>query len=268
VRIDQGFSPDAPLHFLMALNDSPFIIPSFVSSKRVPGPPPLNFSLRSKDEALEQEASEAYIDHLRRLADEWIDSGKSRSGEGENPVERRLTPNLRELLDGWASRNKPFIGFKPSGDIVLFMPACKMDFSSPLEAARNEAVRLFATFMDSPHRSRLCKCRRCNVYYYTQRQPRGYIKNGTYCPKHRNSASANRSNLRRRIPERKRKLNLASRCWGRWPKRLTDAGTQAQWVAETVNEKLDRYCTPISRNWVTRNRAEIGAEAQLTLQGN
>src|ERR1039457_1430557 len=137
----------------MALNDSPFIIPSFVSSKRVPGPPPLNFSLRSKDEALEQEASEAYIDHLRRLADEWIDSGKSRSGEGENPVERRLTPNLRELLDGWASRNKPFIGFKPSGDIVLFMPACKMDFSSPLEAARNEAVRLFATFMDSPHRS-------------------------------------------------------------------------------------------------------------------
>jgi hypothetical protein len=28
------------------------------------------------------------------------------------------------------------------------------------------------------------------------------------------------------------------------------------------------YCTPISRNWVTRNRAEIGAEAQLTLQGN
>jgi hypothetical protein len=262
MHIDEGFSPDAPWHFLLALNDSPVIMPNFVESERVPKPPPVNFSRRSKDEALEQQAGKAYIEHLRSLADEWIDSGKASQG-GEDPAQRKLSSSLLELLNGWTSRNKPLIGFKSSGDIVLFMPACKLDFRAPLESARDEAVRLFATFMTSPQRCMLYKCRRCKVYYFTQRRPRGFIKNGTYCPEHRNSASANRSNQRKREPERARKLDLASRCWGCWPKRLTEAGTQAQWVAETANEKLEHYYTPISRNWVTRNRAEIEAMAQL-----
>lgn len=255
MRLDDSFPPDAPWHFLMALNDSYMFIPRLTELVRVPEPPPLNYSLRPKDEALDQETRKAYVAHLRDLADEWINTG--RRGDVEIPLARKLNLHLRRTLGAWAAENRPDITFDASGNTVVLMPGTKIDYKSPVAAAKNAAVLLFGVFLDSPFRYRLFKCLRCNAYYYTERQPRGPIKHGTYCPEHRHAASARRSNEQRRGAERERKLDLAAQCWNRWPKRMREQGEQAQWVAAEVNRRLDRNCTEIKRNWATRHRAAI-----------
>jgi len=260
--INPAVTSDDAWQFLMALNESPMFIPAGLTElKLVPAPPPLNYSWRPKDKALDQEARQAYVAHLRYLADEWIKTG--RRGDVESPLERMLKGNLRRTLSAWAAENRPDITFDVSGRTVLRMPVTRIDYNSPVAAAENAAVLLFRGFLDSPFRYRLFKCRRCNAYYYTERQPRGSIKYGTYCPLHRHAASANRSNEKRRAPEHEQKLDLAARCWNRWQKDMTDEGRRAEWVATTVNRKLDRNCTEIKRNWVTRHKSEIEKRSRL-----
>jgi hypothetical protein len=220
--------------------------------------------LRPKDEALDQQVCDAYIARLRQLTDQWIETARDTVGEGESPLDRKLSGPLHKVLSDWASRNRPDISFDRSGNTVVLMPACKMNFSSPLEAALEDAVRFFARFLESPLRYQLCNCRSCGEYYCTQRLPRGVIKYGTYCEKHRHIASAKRANERTRVPEHARKIELAKKVWSKWPKRITDEGGQAQWIAEQVNKNLQYDETPIKRNWVTRYRAAIqGARATL-----
>lgn len=262
MRVDYSFTPDAPWQFLMALNASYMFIPQLTELERIPAPPPLNYSWRPKDNALDQEVREACVSHLRRLADEWINSG--RWGDVDSPLERELNSELRWILNVWAGANKPDITFDKSGNTVLQMPPIEIDYKSPVAAAKNAAVLLFGVFLDTPFRSRLFKCQQCKIYYYTERKPRGPIKYGTYCSLHRHAASARRSNEQRRGPEHERKLDLAAQCWKRWPKRMTDKGQQAEWVAAEVNRRLDRVYSEIKRNWVTRNRAAI---ASRTPQG-
>jgi hypothetical protein len=257
VRIEHGSSWDAPQQFVMALNGHLQFIPRFVEQKRIPAPAPWNVWLRPKDGELDQQVCAAYIARLRDLADQWIETGREKAGEGESPRERKLNDQMYEILNGWASRNQPDLAFDDRGKTVVWMPACKMDFSSPLEAALEDAVRFFASFLDSPYRYQLCKCRSCGKYYFTQRKPHGFIKYGTYCEKHRHTASAERANDRKRAPERQRKLELAKKFWRKWPKRITDQGGQAQWVAGQVNNNLKHDETPIKRHWVTRYQAEI-----------
>jgi len=237
-----------------------FIPNGMTELTRVPAPPPLNYWLRPKDEALDQKARKAYVAHLRSLADAWINTG--RHGSVESPLDRKLSRSLRQTLGAWAAGNRPDITFDDSGETVLLMPVTKIDYRSPIAAAENAAVLLFGVFLDSPFRSRLFKCLRCEAYYYTERQPRGPIKHGAYCPLHRHAASANRSNERKRLPEREQKLDLAAQCWNRWPKRITDEGQQAEWVSAEVNRGLGRDCSEIKRNWVTRHRTTIQARAE------
>jgi hypothetical protein len=94
------------------------------------------------------------------------------------------------------------------------------------------------------------------------------IKYGTYCPLHRNAASANRSNQQKRVPEHERKLGLAAQWWNRWPKRMIDKGEQAEWIAAKVKRGLDSNSTEIKRNWVTRNRAAIEKRDDATSEAS
>ena len=99
--LDDGFTADAPWQFLMALNGSPMFVRAFVEQERVPAPAPLNFCLRPKDEHLHRQAQETFVSHLRRLADEWIGTGRDSSGQGEEPGKRRLTQGLRRIVNDW-----------------------------------------------------------------------------------------------------------------------------------------------------------------------
>lgn len=263
MKLEAGFDWDFPERFKMALNRSPTFIPTFAEQKRIPAPPPLEFLLRPKDEALHRQSQEAFLSRLRFLSDAWIETGRDRSGEGEDPAKRKLTPELWRVVNDWWAWNRPDVEADDSGEPTLSMPLFKTNFTGdgvllePVDAAEAEAVRWFAWFLNLPHRYRLCKCRSCGEYYYVERRPKGFIEYGTYCLRHRHLASAKRSNERRRVSEHERKLDLAVRCLGKWPKRMADEGTQARWVAEQVNKNLRHDETPIKRNWVTRYKAKI-----------
>jgi hypothetical protein len=248
----------------MALNNSPMFIPVFADQKRVPAPAPLNFWLRPVDEALHQQSQETFVSDLRALADEWIKTGEDASGHGEEPGKRKLTRELRRIVNGWWSRNRPDVRADHSGEPVLSMPVFKRNFIADgvivdeMRAAKEEAVRWFAWFLNFPQRYCLCKCRSCNEYYYTQRRPKGRIEYGTYCARHRHLASATRSYEARQAPAQARRLELAAQYWGKWPKNASgNEGKQAQWIARKVNDNVSPQWTPIRRNWVALHRAEI-----------
>lgn len=267
MRIEAGFTSDFPRLYLTALNHSPIFIPTFAEQERVPAPPPLDFLLRVKDHALDRQCREAFMSRLCSLNDEWIGTGRDASGEGEDPNKRNLRGQLWHVVNDWWAYNRPDVLAEDSGEPKLSLSVLKVNFTgddvllAPVDAAKEEAVRWFAWFLNLPHRYRLCKCRSCGEYYYIERRPKGFIKYGTYCLRHRHLASAKRANERRRAPERERKLDLAVRSWGKWPRRLKDFASQAQWVAERVNEKVCPQQSPIKRNWVTRHRREIETEA-------
>jgi len=263
VRLE-GFESDAPHRFLMVLKGSWTFIPVFVDQKRVPAPPPLHYEFAPKDEALNKQAQETFVSHMRGLADEWINTGRDASGEGEEPGKRMLTTGLKRIMSEWAAGNRPDIRFDESGELVVSMPVRKVNFTGdgvpigPLDAAKQEAVRWFAGFLDSPYAYRLCKCRSCNEYYYTERRAKGWIEYGTYCPRHRHLASAMRSYEARQAPAQERRLDVAAQYWGKWPKSMsTDECKQLQWIAKKVNENVSLKWTPIRRNWVTLHGAEI-----------
>lgn len=244
----------------MGLNGNREFIRDFVELEEVPGQP---HSLRPKDKILDERVRQAYVQHLRRLADAWIDTG--RRDDIESPRERNLRDFDRKCyrdIEKWHAENRPYLGFDESGETTVIMPWVNLDIRSPSATAHAEAVNLFSRFLDSDYRTRLLKCRMCETYFYSKREPRAVIKNGPYCDKHRHVASAMRSNARKRAPERSRKLELAAHWWGRWPKRLAGEGRQAEWVAEKVNRGLDKRHTPIKRNWITRNRVEIARQAK------
>lgn len=268
MRLENRFGDDdTAQHFLMALRGNYMFVPTFAEQERVPAPPPLNFYIRPKDKALDQETRGTFLSHLRKLTDGWIETGRG-TGDGDEPSKRKLTMAIKRVLNKWASGNKPDIGFEESGEWVLRLPVCKTNFTGegmhlePVDAAKQEAVRRFAEFLDSPYRYRLCKCRVCDEYYYTQRQPKGFIKYGTHCPRHRHSVSARRSYDAKQGPAQEEKLEVAARHWGTWPKDLErDEVRQAQWIANKVSEGVSSKWTPVKRNWVTLHRTEIEARS-------
>lgn len=264
MRLEAGFASDFPHWFLAALNARPIFIPTFVAQERIPAPPPLEFRLVPKDDALHRRSQEAFLARLRGLAEKWIETGREAPGEGEDPTKRKLDGELWHVVNDWWVRNPPDVLAASSGEPTLSMPHFKVNFTgsgvplNPVESAGEEAVRWFAWFLALPHRYRLCRCRSCGEYYYTQRKPKGRIEFGTYCARHRHRASATRSNELSRGPAHERRLEVASKCWGQWPKRIgEDEGRQAQWIARKVNDTVSPKWTRISRNWVTLHRAEI-----------
>lgn len=263
MRLEPGFERDAPYQVLMALNWAPTLIPVFAEQIRIPAPPPLNFSLRPKNAELHKATQEAFVKELRSLVDAWIETGRDPSGFGEEPRGRKLLGNLRQTVNGWWARNRPDVLAGESGEPEILMPVHKINFTgnglliNPLDAVREEAIRWFAWFLNFPHRYRLCKCRLCEEYYLTQREPRGRIEYGTYCARHRHQASATRSYEAKHGPAVARRLDVAAKYWGKWPKAVGgDAGKRAQWVATKVNIELPKW-TPIRRNWVTLHHREI-----------
>lgn len=263
--LDDAFdNADTSQAFLTLLNGQYVrFIPGFVEQEVVPGPQS-GFRLRPKDASLDQAVREVYVNRLRALVDAWIETG--RTDAADEPSQRKLTRELKLTLWKWGERNPPELGFEDSGETVVYLPAPRINYGSPLATALNNAIQFFARFLDSPYRFRLFKCQRCAVYYFSKREPRSVIKFGTYCPAHRHQATAKRSNARRRDPERETKLQLAVETWLRAPEGLSDTKKLEQVVRE-VNAALRKSkrlhrCGPIQRNFVTRHRAEIESRAE------
>jgi len=246
VRLDT-FSPATAQRFLSALNGSRECAP-----------------VLGVDEILRQRSQEAFLVHLRSLADQWIATGRTSGEYGEDPRKRALTTALKITLNKWAAGNKLDSRFDDAGEWIVSLPVVKISFAGEgvlitlIEAAVQEAVRLFAAFFDSPYRYLLCQCRSCNTYYFSQRQRKSLIKYGTYCRRQRRIASALRSYKAKRASAQERRLQVAAIWKNKFPKDIQgDWPKEAAWIASKVNDNMSPIGTPIGRNWVTVNRAEI-----------
>jgi hypothetical protein len=268
--IDENQKIENRWYLLALLQGTESFARGLTAMKRVPAPEPLKFSIIPANEEHDSRVAKFYICCLRALVDAWIESGRDREHEDhEDPCARHLTMPLQNALNHWAGERHPELSFQESGKPVLELPASRMrNDDAPFRAAWENALQYFAQFLDSPDRYLIAKCRnQACTYYYAQRMPRGPLKYGTYCPAHRQQASAARSVYRSRSDLKKTRLKIARSLWGKWPPSAKSEKQQRSWLVEKLNEKQDPDNPPIKINWVTRNLEEI-ATGQLTNQDN
>jgi len=231
------------------------------------GLPPDIGGVRYKDPEHARRVAKFYVFCLRTVVDAWIESG--RNGLFENPLKRQLSEPLMNALIRWSSDHRTELSFKWwTGEPTLYIPACRQhDPENPFRNAWNDAIRLFAQFLDSPYRYRIAKCRSegC-TYFYTDRIPRGPLKFGTYCPAHRQIASAKRSVVRKRNAMQENRIKIAKQLWGRWPPEARTERTRLLWLTTELNGKQSKAFPTIKINWVTRHLKEIAELDQIQQQ--
>ena len=229
-----------------------------------------NASRESRDAAATE-----FLSELRRLADQWIASGRDQLDlSREQPWTRsvrwfsdtyqeRIDKTLQKFLD----RNPPPI--EPDSDGRLEIPShlwlprpLAWPFPEPkledtLERARDYAISEFQEFLQSDCPQRLFKCDKCRKYFALTRKPRELILHGAYCKNCKSAGGARRVEDARKA-QKKEMLKTAAEAWSRWKyfHQYSDRGgpDQRGWVAWQVNK---RHSTDWGRKWVSRNLKNI-----------
>lgn len=231
----------------------------FTELKRT-GLPPLIGGVEPVSLKHDLRVAKFYIYSLRTLVDDWIESG--RDGTFEDPLKRHLSEALSSALHHWSFRNGPKLSFKHwSGEPSLYMPAVRAaETECPFQNAWDNAISLFAQLLDSTYRYRIAKCRaKACTYYYTDRVPRGPLKYGTYCPAHRQKASAIRAVYRQRNAMNENRLTIAQGLWGHWPPEYRTDRSQKLWLVSEISERQSKAYPGIKINWVSRHLQQISS---------
>jgi len=216
-----------------------------------------------------QRASSEVTRLLRHLVDQWIDSAIDEKDGSESPFERKLSESqdAYEVAEAFLNQNRPALllnAGRNAGLHYMFLPHSWTppgDVDDPVAAAQHTANDLFVRFLDSGEFVHsLFRCRRCGRYF-ERRSPRDRYKRGSYCGVCVHKATATRSTDEARKTYRGKLLDLASQAWILWEKTRKNE-ERSVWIARWVNDRLSRVDDePIKRNWITRNREEIAAEA-------
>jgi hypothetical protein len=222
------------------------------------GSPPHVGGLRYEDPIHALRVAKFHIFSLRTLVDNWIESG--RKGMYENVRARHLSDPMMAALMHWSSKRRPELSFQWwDGSPSLYIPVGRdHNPKCPFQNAWDTAILLFARLLDSPYRYRIAKCRfpGC-TYYYTDRVPKGPLKYGTFCPAHRQKASARRAECRKRNATHENRIRIAHSVWGQWPRHFRTEKSQRLWVVTELNRRQPEAYSPIKINWVTRHLSEI-----------
>jgi hypothetical protein len=232
------------------------------------GLPPLIGGVRYEDPFHAQRVAKFHIFSLRTMVDNWIESG--REGMYEDVLKRHLAFELLAALMHWSSTKRPELSFQWwDGSPSLYIQVGR-DYNPerPFQNAWDTAILLFARLLDSPYRYRIAKCRfpGC-TYYYMNRLPRGPFQYGTYCPRHRQSASATRAESRKRDATHENRVRIAHSLWDTWPPEYRTEKSRRVWLAAELNRKQSKAYKPIQLNWVSHHLNEIATGIPI-LKGN
>jgi hypothetical protein len=242
------------------------------------------FSLRRGMISLKDMVSPEYCDaalldrvkvfHLRKLVDEWLDSGKN--CDGELPSDRNLfrAPAAHKAFDKCADRDlyKPvlFPGLKEP----LMVVGGKGAGESGIEDPFDKAERIFMDLMFAHWKNLLCKCRdrRCSSYFLNGSEISRRRKHGIFCcPEHQRRTSAVECTTERREKEEAELITMAAEGL------LTLRGTNSSWqsdaefkrkLADLLNERI-RMATDslqmrsVKVNWVSLHAGEIDRARRL-----
>jgi hypothetical protein len=252
--------------FLGLLQGMEFLAGGFTPYVKT-GLPPRIGGLRYEDPIHAQRVAKFHIFSLRVLVDNWIESG--REGTYEDVRKRHLSDPMMEVLMHWSSARQPELSFQRwDGAPSLYMQVGRdHNPENPFRNSWDTAILLFARLLDSPYRYRIAKCRSKDcTYYYMNRIPRGPLQYGTYCPQHRQTASATRSEYRRRDAMLENRIQIAHPVWGAWPSRCRTEKSQREWIVSEVNRRQSKSYPDIKVNWVSRHLQEISSGMPQTNQ--
>lgn len=244
------------------------------------------FSRLRADPANIAKMENCMIAMMRRLADLWIDSGKSGPERNyDNPAERNIlysppegtlnqlddsqfTPQatikdifygllLNETqwpqihLDGTQSLKEVFFGFKVDRTPVF-------SFVDELKRfAMKIAMYWFGRLLDSPHSRYLTRCDECRRYFAYTRERRTTSKRGVYCSRCKRHGHVDRVEATRKEAKEKM-LSVAAAAWNEWQPSHRSPD-QRVFVARRVYAACG---THIQRKWVSQNLKEIQERAE------
>jgi hypothetical protein len=264
--VSQDSLIESPPEYLLALLNKQFEAPSIGHQRRMPAPPPLNFTIVPADADLAAEANKRFVETLRNLIDQWLDSGRSRThGElWEAPLERNLgigtdRDGLWDVLRFWIAQDRFRLSFSNSGEIEMELP-CREDTGDEIADAKNDAIRHCAKLLQSRLRYRIAKCSKpqCGRYFYYDRMPKGVLKCGTLCPDHRSHGGTIRKYKQRKV-RRERLLTLAAEAWRKCKWNHAD---NYRWIANQVNKHLRPNEQRITKRFITENDETVKSLAE------
>jgi hypothetical protein len=201
-------------------------------------------------------ASEVFLSELRKLVDEWLDSG--RDGQGiEEPQKRSLenAPNAYEAMNGWLL-NKKFSGLATTSGDITFLLGTEVrndGEDTPIADAYDQACLIFVRLMESPVKYKLFKCSDISCGYYVLEKPRKRYKRETYCAEHRYRVSARRGTQESRNREKGAVFGTALDAMRAWRKlsereKAKKHKTEKEYIGDEINLRHSK-----GGNWVTRN---------------
>lgn len=224
---------------------------------------------------------EEFCQALRKLVDEWIDSGKEKQDDGQivdDPWRRKANEQALRVFVKSCRVNASPRGFVLDGGRVQF----RLD--SPIPALMSDrrlavgtlAIWWYVMLLDSPRRESLCRCDECGQYFLRLRMPKreAPTKRGIFCPEHKDKRKARSVNNTRQI-RGQMLVELAAGFWLEW-ERKKPRDQLAGWIAKLMRTKLMRLQEKkrfawvpiaISPKWVTRNKEKIEAEAERRKHG-
>jgi hypothetical protein len=235
-----------------------------------------NASRETRDAAIRE-----FLDTLRRLADQWIESGRGFSGEDpwsrnacwfSDAYQERIDRTLQKFMD----RNPPPNEFGRDGRLArlehvshLWLPKpVAWPFQEPeledtLARARDYAISEFQKFLASSCPQRLFRCDECGTYFVRARAPRKEttIYHGTFCEKCKHKGGARRTDSTRKH----RKAQMIEWAAVYWPKWTESKGKRSEFIATQINAHINKEPDTwpnIAGNWVTRHQTEIEAEVE------
>lgn len=197
------------------------------------------------------------FDLLRKLTDEWLDSGLT-SRCAERPMQRNLRqcPRIREAAElrnsmvhmEWYAVSEKDIQIRyEMGDVGSLR-------GQLTEQASRIAVRLVVGMCNSDWKFKVAKCRKCGIYYRLSRNQQYYVR-GTRHRKCFSNGSAEFVEDKRRKREHKRKLELAVRAFVRLGKKgkLPQRSNLAERLHAVLQMRPGASFLDIKKNWLTTN---------------
>ncbi len=233
-------------------HDRPFRVQGFCNPSR-----------RTRDAAIKE-----FLETLRRLADQWIASGKEQlKSIGEQPWTRNvlwfsddyqepIDRTLRKFLDRYPlpivpdSAGRFAVAYWEPRDAPWPFPEPALE--DTLAKARDLAIIDFQKFLESDCPQQLFKCNECGKYFALARKPREVIQHGAYCKKCKSAGGARRVEDKRNA-EKEEMLKIAAEAWMEW-KYSHSNPNQLEWVARQVKK---RCRGEIQAKWVSRNLKKI-----------
>lgn len=216
------------------------------------------------DPSLLRYAIDGMISAMRKMADMWIDSGKSRTdSDVDTPAERNVEDvlpgrevSLALLIYRSLLRDHPvYMEMRRDGSHAIKEIYPRFDPQShwKLEDALNAhgakwAAFYFSRLLDSPFSHHISRCDRCKAYFAYQRARLRTVKHGVFCP-----ACEGKGSMKRTEISRTKRFDTAAKEWIKWESRRKSP-VAPEWVAEQVNKA---HGTAFGRRWVSQNLTEI-----------